>query len=65
MSSHVSSAFASEVSAFFRSAGKSWTTPPEIFFALRASFIGFISRVSVSAQNAGHYDRDFYRWPPD
>ena len=40
MSSHVSSAFASEVSAFFRSAGKSWTTPPEILFALRASFIG-------------------------
>jgi len=28
MSSHVSNAFASELSAFFRSAGRSWTTPP-------------------------------------
>ena len=39
MSSHVSNAFTSEVSAFFRSAGRSWTTPPEISFALRASLI--------------------------
>ena len=39
MSSHVSKAFASEVSAIFRSAGRSWTTPPEISFALRASLI--------------------------
>src|SRR5215475_11157193 len=37
MSSHVSNAFASEVSAFFRSAGRSWTVPPEIsFFLIRA-----------------------------
>jgi hypothetical protein len=39
MSSHVSNAFASEVSALFRSAGRSWTTPPEISFSLRASLI--------------------------
>ena len=39
MSSHVSNAFASEVSAPFRSAGRSWTTPPEIFFLLRATLI--------------------------
>ena len=39
MSSHVSNAFASELSAFFRSAGRSWTMPPEISFALRASLI--------------------------
>ena len=36
MSSHVSNAFASEVSALLRSAGRSWTTPPEISFSLRA-----------------------------
>ena len=35
MSSHVSNAFASEVSAFFRSAGRSWTAPPEIFLLIR------------------------------
>ena len=35
MSSHVSNALASEVSAFFRSAGRSWTTPPEIFVTLK------------------------------
>ena len=39
MSSHVSKAFGSEVSAFFRSAGSSWTTPPEISFSLRGSLI--------------------------
>jgi len=38
MSSHVSNAFASELSAFFRSAGRSWTTPPKISFLLRAWF---------------------------
>ena len=44
MSSHVSNAFASEVSAFFRSAGRSWTTPPEISFSLRASLISLSPR---------------------
>jgi len=39
MSSHVANAFASEASAFFRSAGRSWTTPPEIRFLLRAWLI--------------------------
>ena len=39
MSSHVSNAFASEVSALFRSAGRSWTTPPEISLSLRALLI--------------------------
>ena len=34
MSSHVSNAFALETSAFFRSAGRSWTTPAEICFSL-------------------------------
>ena len=34
MSSHVFNAFASEVSAFLRSAGRSWTVPPEISFFL-------------------------------
>jgi hypothetical protein len=37
MSSHVANALALEVSAFFRSAGRSWTTPPEIAFLLKAS----------------------------
>src|SRR5262249_44072869 len=48
MSSHVSNAFASEVSAFFRSAGRSWTTPPEISFSLRAPLIS-----SSSATHCG------------
>jgi hypothetical protein len=34
--SHASNALASEASAFFRSAGRSWTTPPEISFSLKA-----------------------------
>ena len=34
MSSHVARALALAMRAFFRSAGRSWTTPPEIFFAL-------------------------------
>jgi hypothetical protein len=37
MSSHVANALALAVSAFFRSAGRSWTTPPEIVFLLKAS----------------------------
>jgi hypothetical protein len=37
MSSHVANALALEASAFFRSAGRSWTTPPEIAFLLKAS----------------------------
>jgi hypothetical protein len=37
MSSHVANALALEVSAFFRSAGRSWTTPPEIALLLKAS----------------------------
>jgi hypothetical protein len=37
MSSHVANALALEVSAFFRSVGRSWTTPPEIAFLLKAS----------------------------
>lgn len=32
MSSHVASAFGWDLSAFFKSAGISCTTPPEIFF---------------------------------
>jgi hypothetical protein len=39
MSSHVANAFALETSALFRSAGRSWTTPPEISFLLRASLM--------------------------
>ena len=34
MSSHVFNAFASKLSAFFRSAGKLWTAPPDICFLL-------------------------------
>jgi len=36
MSFHVSNAFASEVSALFRSAGRSWTTPPEYLFFVQS-----------------------------
>jgi len=32
MSSHAVNAFGSDARAFFKSAGSSWTTPPEIFF---------------------------------
>src|SRR6476660_2173061 len=39
MSFHVANAFASEISALFRSNGMSWTTPPETSFVLRASLI--------------------------
>ena len=48
MSSHVSNAFASEVSAFFRSAGRSWTTPPEISFSIRASLISVSPELGFS-----------------
>jgi len=41
MSSQVSNAFASEISALFRSAGRSWTTPPEISFLLRVSLVSW------------------------
>jgi hypothetical protein len=47
MSCHVSNAFASEVSASFRSAGRSWTTPPEISSALRASLIMYRQRYAI------------------
>jgi hypothetical protein len=45
MSSHVSNAFASEVSAFFRSAGRSCTVPLEISF--------FLTRVRPELRDAG------------
>jgi hypothetical protein len=50
MSSHISNAFASEISAFFRSPGRSWTTPPEIDFEFRASLIGLSSGIRVSGR---------------
>jgi hypothetical protein len=43
MSSHVAKALGLEVSAFFRSAGRSWTTPPEIAFLLKASLANCIA----------------------
>src|SRR5262245_46718039 len=46
MSSHVSNALALEVSAFFRSAGRSWTTPPEIAFLLNSSLVKCIAPAS-------------------
>src|SRR5665809_77805 len=49
MSSHVSNALASKIRAFFRSAGRSWTTPPEISFLLRALLID----VSLEYEMAG------------
>jgi len=45
MSSHVANAFASEVSALFRSAGRSCTTPPEISFLLRTSLLSVLAGV--------------------
>jgi hypothetical protein len=43
MSSHVANALALEMSAFFRSAGRSWTAPPEIAFLLKASLANCIA----------------------
>ncbi len=44
MSSQVANALALEVSAFFRSDGRSWTTPPEIAFLLKASLASLSPR---------------------
>jgi hypothetical protein len=44
MSSHVANARAFAVSAFFRSGGRSWTTPLEIVFLLKASLANLSPR---------------------
>ena len=41
MSSHVASAFGWDLSAFFKSAGISCSTPPEIFFCDTNELSGF------------------------
>ena len=71
MSSHVSSAFTSEVSAFFRSAGRSWTTPPEISFALRAWMRrrlierDLLSRKDVAKRSTERIEPDNRQGQPD
>ena len=66
MSSHVANALASEVSAFFKSAGRVWTTPPEIAFLLKASLqLVAPAKSNITSQHCAHRPTPPHEPAPD